>query len=109
LTKYDDAMPIEVVPLVIYALAFVRVVYLVTTDSITEPTRDRLIGWLDDRPHTLGSFVAKLITCPWCASIWLGAMAGPVIWFWGDWGPLLVVALCLALSQVAGMLSDVGR
>ena len=102
-------MPIEVVPLLIYALAFARVVYLVTTDDITEPARDAVIGWLDDRPATLGAFLAKLITCPWCASVWLGAGAAPLIWFWGDSGPLLVVALCFALSQVAGMLSNVGR
>jgi hypothetical protein len=102
-------MPIEPVPLVIYALAFIRVVYLVTLDEITEPARDRLLGWLDDRPGTLGAFLAKLVTCPWCASVWLGAIAAPVIWFWGDVGALLVVALCFALSQVAGMLSDLGR
>lgn len=102
-------MPIELVPLVIYALAFVRVVYLVTTDSITEPIRDAVIDWLDDRPATLGAFLAKLITCPWCASVWLGAAAGPLIWFVGDQPVLLVLALCLALSQLAGMLSDVGR
>jgi hypothetical protein len=104
-----SAMRIQTVPLVIYALAFIRVVYLVTLDSITEPARDAVTVWLDDRPGTLGAFVAKLITCPWCASVWLGAVAGPVIWFWGHWAPLLVVALCLALSQVAGMLSDLGR
>ena len=69
LDPYDVAMPIEPVPLLIYALAFIRVVYLVTLDEITEPARDRLLGWLDDRPGTLGAFLAKLVTCPWCARL----------------------------------------
>jgi len=34
-----------------------------------EDLRDRLIGWLDDRPRTLGAFVAALITCPWCTGV----------------------------------------
>jgi uncharacterized protein DUF1360 len=102
-------MPIEVVPLVIYALAFARVVYLVTVDDITEPARDVVISWLDDRPATLGAFIAKLITCPWCASVWLAAVAAPLIWFHGNQPVLLIPALCFALSQVAGMLSDLGR
>lgn len=103
------AMPIEVVPLAVYALAFARVTYLVTTDDITENARHAVIGWLDDRPATLGAFIAKLITCPWCASIWLGFIAAPLIWFHGNQPALLVPALCFALSQVAGMLSDLGR
>jgi hypothetical protein len=102
-------MPIEVVPLVIYALAFCRAVYLVTIDSLTEPARDTVIRWLDDRPATLGAFIAKLITCPWCASVWLGMVAAPLIWFHGNQPLLLIPALGFALSQVAGMLSDLGR
>lgn len=95
--------------LVIYALAVARVTGLVTADAITEDLRDRLIGWLDDRPHTLGSFVTKLIDCPWCASVWLAFAASPLIWFWGDHPVLIVPAIALAFSQVAGMTSDLGR
>lgn len=95
--------------LVIYALAVARVTGLVTADAITEPARDALLGWLDDRPRTLGSFVAKLIECPWCASVWLAFAASPLVWFWGDHPVLLVPAIALAFSQVAGMTSDLGR
>jgi ABC-type transport system involved in cytochrome c biogenesis permease component len=103
------ALMVDPVLLAVYALAFARLVYLVTIDTLTEPIRDGLIEWLDDRPHTMGSFVAKLITCPWCASVWMGAVAAPLVWFHGD-NPLLIVpALVFALSQVAGMLSDLGR
>lgn len=100
---------VDPVLLTVYALAFARAVYLVTTDSLTEPARDGLIGWLDDRPRTLGAFVAKLVTCPWCASVWMGLPAAPLIWFHGNQPVLIVLALVFALSQVAGMLSDLGR
>lgn len=53
--------------------------------------------WIAERPHWLG----ELITCPWCASMWLAA--GVVLvrdfaaWRW--------IALVLAFSAVAGLLS----
>lgn len=93
----------------IYALAVARVTGLITTDTITESARDAVIGWLDDRPRTLGSYLAVLITCPWCASVWLGLLASPMIWLWGDSPVMLVPALALAFSQVTGMISDLGR
>jgi hypothetical protein len=100
---------LDPVLLVVYALAVARVTGLVTTDTITEPARDAVIGWLDDRPRTLGAFVSKLITCPWCASIWLAAVAAPLVWFWGEHPLLIVPALALAFSQITGMVSDLGR
>jgi Protein of unknown function (DUF1360) len=95
--------------LLVYALAIARLTGLVTTDAITEGARDRLIGWLDDRPHTLGSFVSDLITCPWCASVWLAFIASPVVWLWGDHPALVIPALALAFSQLTGMTSNLGR
>lgn len=95
--------------LLVYALAVARVTGLVVADTITEPLRDRIIAHLDDRPHTLGNAIATLITCPWCSSIWLSFIAAPLVWFWGDSPVMLVPALALAFSQVAGMLGSVGR
>jgi hypothetical protein len=95
--------------LLIYALAVARVTGLIYADTITEPLRDRLIGWLDDRPATLGAFIAALIQCPWCVSIWLGALAAPLVWFWGDSPVMLILGLWLALSQVTGMTHNLGR
>ena len=95
--------------LLIYALAVARVTGLVYADTITEGARDALIGWLDDRPKTLGAFLADLITCPWCVSIWLGAIAAPLVWFWGDSPVMLIPALALAFSQVTGMTHNLGR
>lgn len=95
--------------LLIYALAVARVTGLVVADSITEPARDALIGWLDDRPKTLGAAIATLITCPWCAGMWVSLVAAPLVWFLGESPWLLVPALALAFSQVTGMVASVGR
>ena len=69
--------------LAVYALAVARVTGLIVSDTITEPLRDQLIGWLDDRPATLGYFTAKLIQCPWCTGMWLSGVAAPLVWWWG--------------------------
>lgn len=95
--------------LLVYALAVARVTGLIVADSITEPARDALIGWLDDRPKTLGSFVAALIECPWCAGMWVSLVAAPLVWFWGDSPVMLVLALALAFSQVTGATANLGR
>lgn len=95
--------------LAVLTLAVARVTGLVVSDSITEPLRDRLLVWLDDRPATAGSWVATLITCPWCAGMWVSLAAAPLaIWLLGlSW--LLVLPLALAFSQVTGMIAGIGR
>jgi hypothetical protein len=95
--------------LVIYALAVARVTGLIVSDSITEPMRDRVIGWLDERPATAGAFLAELIQCPWCAGMWVSMAAAPLVWFQGASPIMLVPALALAFSQLTGMLAGIGR
>lgn len=95
--------------LLVYALAVARVTGLITTDTITENARDSLITRLDDRPQTMGAYLATLVTCPWCAGMWISLIAAPLVWFWGDSPYLLVPALALALSQGTGMTSNLGR
>lgn len=95
--------------LLIYALAVARLTGLIVADSITEPARDRLISWLDDRPRTLGSWIATLITCPWCTGFWVSAAAAPLIWAFHDSPVMLVPALALALSQFTGSTANLGR
>lgn len=95
--------------LLIYALAVARVTGLITADAITEGLRDSLIGWLDDRPKTLGAYISTLVTCPWCVSIWVGFIAAPLVWLWSDSPVMLIPAIALAFSQVTGMISDLGR
>jgi hypothetical protein len=99
----------DTVILVIYALAVARVTGLITTDTITEEIRDNLITWLDDRPKTLGRYLATLITCPWCAGMWVSLIAAPLVWFLGTSPYLIVPALALAFSQVVGMTASAGR
>lgn len=99
----------DAVLLIVYALAVARVTGLIYADAITEGARDALLGWLDNRPKTMGAFVADLIQCPWCVSIWVGAVAAPLVWFWGDHPVMLVPALMLAFSQVTGMSHNLGR
>lgn len=95
--------------LLIYALAVARVTGLIVADTITEPVRGRLIGWLDDTPGSAGEWFASLITCPWCAGMWVSLVAAPLVWFWGDSPVMLVPALALAFSQVTGATANLGR
>jgi fatty acid desaturase len=95
--------------LLIYALAVARVTGLLVADSITEDLRDGLTAWLDDRPRTLGASINTLITCPWCAGMWVSLIASPLVWFWGTSPVMLIVAIALAFSQVTGMISNLGR
>lgn len=98
-----------IILLVVYALAIARITGLITQDALTDPVRDRLITWLDNRPATLGSSLATLITCAWCAGMWISLIAAPLVWWWGDSPWLLIPALALAFSQITGMTSDTGR
>lgn len=95
--------------LLVYALAVTRLTGLVVSDSLTEPARDWIIEHLDDRPATLGQAIATLITCPWCAGMWISLVAAPLVWFWGGSPVMLIPALALAFSQVTGMISNLGR
>lgn len=95
--------------LLVYALAAARITGLITTDTITDRIRDGIVRRLDSRPATLGVFVAELIQCSWCSGVWVSAVIAPLAWWWGDHPALLVPALALAMAQVVGMISDLGR
>jgi hypothetical protein len=95
--------------LLIYALAVARVTGLIVADTITEPVRDRVINWLDDTPGSAGNWFASLITCPWCAGMWVSLVAAPLVWFWGGSPVMLIPALALAFSQITGATANLGR
>jgi hypothetical protein len=99
----------DTVLLVIYALAVARVTGLITADALTDDIRDSIVGWLDDRPKTLGRYLAILITCPWCSGMWVALVTSPLAWFFGDSPIMLVPAIALAFSQLTGMISNMGR
>lgn len=102
-------MAVTATLLIVYALAVSRVTGLLVLDSITEPARDKMIAWLDDRPATMGSAIATLITCPWCTGMWVSLVAAPLVWFFGTSPVMLVPAIALAFSQVTGMIASIGR
>jgi hypothetical protein len=88
------------------ALAVYRATRLVTEDTIWEGTRDRVVAWSerDGRAATLRVKVGDLITCPWCASMWVAGLAV------GSWWVLPVAvwrsgAAVLAASAVAGLVA----
>lgn len=92
---------------VVYALAVARVTGLIVADELTEPAREYLRHHLGTTG--LGWFLRGIINCPWCASIWVAAVAAPIAYWWGAQPWALIPAAALAFSQVAGMVSDVGR
>lgn len=95
--------------LLIYALAVARVTGLIVADAITEGARDAVLTWLDDRPKTLGAYLATLIQCPWCAGMWVSLIAAPLVWAYGDTPVMLVTAIALAFSWVTGATHNLGR
>jgi len=103
-------MPIALT-LVIYTVAVVRVVGLITRDDLLKEPREALeLRILGEPPSPLWRRkLAYLLTCPWCVSMYVGA-AGALVWYHlGDNPWTLVPAVALAMSQVTGMLADVGR
>lgn len=109
-----------------FALATARLTGLVTADALTEPLRDRLLRRLGtvldpaaagttpvlDRlyeTHRRRWMIGKLVTCAWCSSMWISAAVVPIAWWHGTNPWALIPALILAASQLAGMVSDIGR
>lgn len=88
----------------IYAIAFARLVILVTSDVITARPRDAFVTSLKSNSHHM---LAYMLLCPWCVSIWLALPAAPVIYAYGKSPWLFVPALALALSAAAGILGRV--
>lgn len=89
----------DLVTLVIAALAVARLTRLVTTDRITEAPRN----WVLRRLPT-ESLWAYLLVCGWCMSIYMAAVVVALL----VWGPAWVtwVLAGLAFSYVAGWLAS---
>lgn len=80
--------------MVLAALAVTRLARLVTVDELSAPFR----RWVGAR----GEGWAYFITCPWCTSIWLGAVVAPFVVLWPGNRLLLAVLFIPAVSLVAG-------
>lgn len=94
-------------PWVVYALAVARITGLIASDEISRPAREWTVKHL---PLWRASVAFEyLLTCVWCVSLWVAAAAVPLAWHWGDRAWLVGPALVLALSQITGMVSALGR
>lgn len=91
----------DLITLLIAALACARITRMVTTDRITQVPRDWILMRLD--PEGLPAY---LVTCNWCVSVYTGAGTAAVgawacLWSWWWAFPL-----ALAFSYVAGFLAS---
>lgn len=86
--------------LLVDVLACHRATKLVVEDVITAPLRNKIFA---KKPPTEDSWT-YLLTCPWCASIWIGAgiVAARTV-APKAWDP---VAKALALSSATGLIAE---
>lgn len=96
---------------VLLALAVARVTRFVTSDVLSRPLRQWTVTKLlsrGDGPHRTSGFryeLAYLVTCDWCASIYVGAAFAGAWYAWGETMWLTAVCAALAASYVAGYLN----
>lgn len=94
--------------LVLMTLAVARVTRLITTDVLFDVPR----GWLVRRvlkgnpEGAARTALAYLMTCTWCASVYVG-VAGAGAWYaWHGTMPFMVITAALAASYVTGFLAS---
>lgn len=68
-------------------LASYRVTRLVVADTIWQPTRNRLLAWLERGRRRsvrgwLGAKAAEALSCPFCAGVWITAGVA-LAWVYG--------------------------
>lgn len=88
------------IDLIILALATTRITMLITTDTITQPLRERI--WRRYPPES--SRYGYLISCNWCSSIYAATAVVSMYRIFEK--PTLFVCAILALSTVAGFLAN---
>lgn len=77
--------------------AIIRLTRLVTADYITERIRERTIArWDEDSRRSY------LLTCDYCASIYVGAPIATAVVLWPTNRVIIIVLLWLTASLVAG-------
>lgn len=91
----------DVITLVLAALATARLTRLVTRDVVFERPRNRLIVAMPARLEP----VAYLLTCDWCTSVYTGSAVAGAWYLWGDTRAFLAVVAALAFSHTTGWLS----
>jgi hypothetical protein len=93
---------VSVTTLLITLLATARITRLITSDRLTQAPR----LWAAEKIEERAPMLFYLITCDWCASVYVGtAVAGA----WAAWGDTLwfqVPALALGASYATGFLAE---
>lgn len=96
--------------LILMVLAVARVTRLITTDTLFDTPRGKVIGWLTDHGQAtdrpVRGALAYLLVCDWCASMYVGAAGSGLWWAWGETMPFMTVCAALAASYVAGFLAS---
>lgn len=119
----------------VYALAVARITRLIVADKVLERPRRAVIlsAWLRAYPWVRAEepddptqqrknlamvmanhadnppMLAYLVVCPWCVSIWVGAVMAPLALAWGTRWWMLAPALALAFSHITGFLATKER
>lgn len=95
-------MTIEIIDYIILTFATYRITRLITTDTILERVREKV--WKRFPPHKGG--IGYLITCNWCASIWVASLV--FVMYKISTEPVIFVSTILSLSAFTGFLSRAG-
>ena len=96
------------------SLAVYRVVRLWLHDTITDPLRDRVIGFTPDgrsgvlmrHPNRFTMWLVDLLSCQWCLGVWVSALAVAALVAadladFGSGGSAVVAALVTVLALAA--------
>lgn len=94
--------------LVVLALAVSRVTGLIVADEITRPGREAILRRLDEN-RPVHQMLAYLISCAWCAGIYVGVGGALAAWRWFGLDAEYVPVAALAFAWVAGATSNLGR
>lgn len=89
----------DIVTLALVVLTTARLTRLVVADRISQPLRTWAVRKLGE-----DSGAAYFIHCPWCVSIWVGALVSAVAYLWGENPIVSAIALALSASYGAGWL-----
>lgn len=81
----------DVLAMILWVLALMRVTRLINADEITDPIRLAIMRRTG--PESKWSY---FVQCPWCVSMWLGVPTAALMVWWMDaswwWVPLLGLA-----------------
>lgn len=85
---------------VLMSLATYRLSLLVTADALTERPREWLLRRVAD-----DGYLATLLGCAWCVSMWVGTAVVTSGWYYADRAWWAIPATILTASAVTGFLA----